>query len=109
MHRLKQKKQFRFSALAQDKDDNNLVSLRNLVVHDPTALQKWGTLVDHIVQLPEDKQRINDLLDKGTYERAVLDSIRLWDGLGDDRADLIKVFRDHGLNSLAGILRLQVS
>ena len=77
--------------------------VRDLIVADPVALQKWTMIVDHIVRREDDKRRMKQLLSKDReYGEAILESLNIWKGYGAERADLTEILHDHGLNNLAG-------
>ena len=79
-----------------------LIRLRDLVIKDPIALERWWLVTDHIVTSPSDALRIKKLIKEGHYEEAVMQSLLVWNAAGDRRADLVKILRDKGLNLLAG-------
>ena len=90
-------------AVSQDE----LLALRNMVVQDTLALQKWGQVVDRIVTSAADALRIKrtlNSLNDGSFEEAVLQSLRLFYGRGGSRSELVDVLRSEsiGLNALAG-------
>ena len=70
--------------------------VRNLVCSDPDALLKWGLVVDDVVLSADDARRIKNLLGKGAYGEAILQTIQLCS------CDLVPVLRRRWLNSLAG-------
>ena len=79
-----------------------VLRLRDLIIKNQVALQKWSMVVGYIVKSPADEHRIKSLLRKHDYEEAVLQSLRLWNEYGDKGADLLQVLRDGDLNSLSG-------
>ena len=81
--------------------EDDLKRIRDLVTSDSIALQKWGSVVDHIVASSSDELRIKKLLRSGDFEDAVLQSLRIWYAAGAERADLVRVLRDQKLNVLA--------
>jgi hypothetical protein len=81
-----------------------LVTIRDLVVRDPVALDKWPTVVDHIVGLAADSSQIKKLFKDGEYHEAVLQSLYIWWQAGGARADLLKVLQEFGLNEISGKL-----
>ena len=85
----------------------DVVSIRDLVVRDPVALDKWPTIIDHIVISAADKYKVKRGLRKTDpdLEGVVLRSLQIWHGYGSDRADLVAVLWEHGLKALAGKLR----
>ena len=88
------------AALSPDK----LLALRDIVVQDPLALQKWGRVVDRIVTSPADALRIKLTLNDRSFEEAVLQSLQLFYSLGGSHSELAEVLRSEtiGLNALAG-------
>ena len=86
---------------------DELLALRDFVVKDSLALQKWGRVVDRIVTSPADALRIKrtlNSLNDGSFEEAVLQSLRLFYSRGGSHAELADVLRSEsiGLNALAG-------
>ena len=86
---------------------DELQALRDIVVQDTLAPQKWGRVVDRIVTSPADTHRIKrtmNSLDDGSFEEAVLQSLRLFYSRGGSHGELADVLRSEsiGLNALAG-------
>ena len=83
--------------------DIDTTRVRDLIIADPVALQKWTMIVDHIVRREDDKRRIKKLLSRDLeYGEAILDSLNIWNRYGAERANLMEVLHHQGLNKLAG-------
>ena len=80
---------------------DSILTLRDLIIKDTSALRNWSPIVDRIVKKPEDVLRIKALLDKEKYAEAVLQSLQEWYSYGQEREDLLPVFRNQGLQTLA--------
>ena len=77
--------------------------IRNLILQDPVALQKWTSIVDGTLPLPsEDKLKIRQLVSKGHYHEGVLRTLQLWLSSGHGFVDFQSTFRSHCLDNLAG-------
>ena len=72
-----------------------MLRIRDLVLDDPVALDRWPRIVER-VSTYADERRLKDLLRRHDYGETVLQTLRLC------RMDLVQVFRDQELNSLAG-------
>ena len=79
-------------------------NLRDLVLNDTIAIEKWPQIIDHIVTPRDDEVRLKKLFYRDdNYGEAVLQSLRIWHGYGEERrSDLDRVLGDHELDLLAG-------
>ena len=80
-----------------------MVKLRDIILQDPVAIDKWPRIVNSLIEATaaDDIARIKRLLNKdGDYAEAVLQTLTIWYGYGNEAADLLQVLRQHGLNAL---------
>ena len=85
-----------------------VMAIRDLVIQDAVALEKWSRVIDRIVDLPLDAHALKRRLDDRdpNYAEIVLRTLELWEARGTQRADLLKVLEMIGLNALMGKSRL---
>ena len=74
--------------------------IRDLVLNDPVAHERWALVVDRVLK-PSDAIQVKKIMDI-KFAEAVLQSLQIWNSYGREHADLIPVLRQYGLNGLAG-------
>jgi aspartate carbamoyltransferase regulatory subunit len=77
------------------------VNLRDIILKDAVALEKWSQVTDHIVKKEADKLKIKNMLRNYEYAEAILLSLQAWHSEGQCK-DLVHVLQTLEINSLSG-------
>ena len=83
----------------------DLITIRDIIIGDPIALQRWSLIVNYVVDSKTEELRITKLITNGGYEEAVLQTLRCWySSLGAEGTlqAFVEVLRRRGLVTVAG-------